>query len=539
MSYESKKITLKNIYNNIYNDKLFNKKMYTTEEIYGDIMDNNVNNKNLDNRYMYMDEETLKIKEQLDNLDKDIKIKKIKIDNNMILDKINILTNKLINIYQKIINNKNINKIKLPKLTKIDSNNNIRIWWIEIDKNIYYIYSSIDNGKIRKESNRGIEKNKNKKNYINEIQDSKNKAFKKWKDKINQGMILYFHNIIYKMKDTYINKDIFPLSPMLAVKYDNENTKSYINNLLNNNKYIYIQPKYDGCRCISTYNEKYKNKYNELILLFSRGKKEWKYLYNIRKELNILYNILKKMMLTPKNNNIIYKYDPFLYNQLIDVNFYDIHFDGELYIHGKSRDYLNSIISKKKNIHKNDNLVKYLIYDFIDIEKLTYHLRFKLLFLLRYISIYFNFKYVIFSYTFSINDISYIDKFHNLFVKLNYEGLIIRNPDGVYYKKINYRSKNLIKYKSFIDDEFPIVGAHCGTGKHSGCIIWQVKNNNGAIFSVTPEDTIDNRRKLYNKWLSDNSLFINKLLTVKFLKYNDNNIPEVATGTGIRLSRDL
>jgi hypothetical protein len=530
--------------NNI-NDNNIELRLECKNDNNNDNNDNNDNNINNDIQYKLTDNkidisEMKKIKEELDKLDINIKNNKdISIDNKDILNKLNKLTKILMIYYNNKINNKNINNINLPKLTKIDNNNNIRIWWIEIKQNIYNTYSSIENGKIRKETNCGKEKNINKKNYINEIQDSKNTGFKKWKDKISQGMILYYENIISKMKTKFINKDIFPLSPMLAVKYTDKNVNLHINNILNNNKYIFIQPKYDGCRCIATYNKKYKEKYKEKIILLSRGKKEWKYLYNVRKELNILFNILKKILCKTNTNNILSQYDNTLFNNMSNINFYDIHFDGELYIHGKSREYLNSIISKKKNISNNDDEVKYVIYDFIDIEILTYELRFKLLFLLQFITKNFNFTHIDFSCTFKITNFDDINKYHNILHNLGYEGLIIRNPNGIYHKKICYRSKNLVKFKLFFDAEFPIIGAHCGSGKHSGCIIWEVINKEGVVFSVTPEDTISNRQLLYKKWLSNNNLYINKLLTVKFLKYNDNGVPEVATGLGIRLLQDI
>jgi len=60
--------------------------------------------------------------------------------------------------------------------------------------------------------------------------------------------------------------------------------------------------------------------------------------------------------------------------------------------------------------------------------------------------------------TFEINSREEVDKYFDIFRKDGYEGAIIRT-DAPYEHK---RSKNLLKYKEFLDDEFEIIDVNIG-----------------------------------------------------------------------------
>jgi DNA ligase-1 len=60
--------------------------------------------------------------------------------------------------------------------------------------------------------------------------------------------------------------------------------------------------------------------------------------------------------------------------------------------------------------------------------------------------------------TFEVNSREEVDKYFDMFRKDGYEGAIIRT-DAPYEHK---RSKNLLKYKEFQDDEFEIVDVNIG-----------------------------------------------------------------------------
>ena len=113
------------------------------------------------------------------------------------------------------------------------------------------------------------------------------------------------------------------------------------------------------------------------------------------------------------------------------------------------------------------------------------------------------------------------------FIQNNYEGIMIRNKDGLY--KIKYRSNDLIKLKPFNDEEYKIVGFKEGTGRDKKCIIWICENSNGKKFSVRPKGTLEDRKILFN----NGNKYIGKMLTVRYQELLD-DIPRFGIGISIR-----
>ena len=114
-------------------------------------------------------------------------------------------------------------------------------------------------------------------------------------------------------------------------------------------------------------------------------------------------------------------------------------------------------------------------------------------------------------------------------VNEGYEGLILRNITGEYCEGPS-RSKHLQKYKSFQDDEFPIVGYHEGSGLESGCIIWECKISDGTVFSVRPRGT----REVRSEYLIKADNYIGKKLTVRFQELSEIGVPRFPVGIDIR-----
>jgi len=109
-----------------------------------------------------------------------------------------------------------------------------------------------------------------------------------------------------------------------------------------------------------------------------------------------------------------------------------------------------------------------------------------------------------------------------------YEGVMFRNSEGVY--KPGHRSKDLQKYKEFIDEEFKIVNALEGTGTDEGTVIWVCVNKDGNTFKVRPRGTVDQRSKW---WHSANDYFGN-MLTVRYQNLTEDGIPRFPVGIAIR-----
>lgn len=127
-----------------------------------------------------------------------------------------------------------------------------------------------------------------------------------------------------------------------------------------------------------------------------------------------------------------------------------------------------------------------------------------------------------------------IKRYHDQFVSEGFEGVIIRNMDGLY--EFDTRSVNLQKYKEFEDDEFEIIGFKSGEGRESGAIIYTCKVKNPVEggpteFDVRPRGSILLRRK----WLTEGKEAIGKQYTVRYFELSENNVPSGnPVGVGIR-----
>ena len=119
----------------------------------------------------------------------------------------------------------------------------------------------------------------------------------------------------------------------------------------------------------------------------------------------------------------------------------------------------------------------------------------------------------------------YLDKY----IKEGYEGLILRNKNGLYEE--NKRSYNLQKLKRFKDEEFKIINYTTPSeGKEVGCVIWECITKEGKKFSVRPEGNYNERKKLYKQ----GKKYIGKMLTVRYQELTNENIPRFPVGICIR-----
>jgi len=127
------------------------------------------------------------------------------------------------------------------------------------------------------------------------------------------------------------------------------------------------------------------------------------------------------------------------------------------------------------------------------------------------------------------DDLSEILVKHNQYVQEGFEGIMIRDSNGVY--EPNKRSRYLQKYKEFMEEEFEIVGFHSGTGIDEGAVIWNCCTHEGQPFSVRPRLSIEERRILLQR-AED---YVGKKLTVIFQEYSTEGIPRFPVGKGIRV----
>lgn len=128
----------------------------------------------------------------------------------------------------------------------------------------------------------------------------------------------------------------------------------------------------------------------------------------------------------------------------------------------------------------------------------------------------------------NVNGESEIHEAQARFVREGYEGAMVRNHLGAY--AIGKRSANLQKVKTFLDDEFEIVGFSEATGNDAGTVIWVCKTSSDLEFSVRPRGTREEKRVYFN----NGSDYIGQFLTVRYQELTDDGVPRFPVGISIR-----
>ncbi len=295
------------------------------------------------------------------------------------------------------------------KLYKIDSNDNIRVWWMEYDTKKYRTHSGIQGGKIVVSGwQYPTAKNVGRANETTIKEQVLAEIESQYKIKQYQGK---YHTSVGK--STQGAKFI---ECMLADKYDAKK----------HNKFpYYSQPKLDGVRCLVSKDG-----------MQSRNGKSIISAPHVHKELQSFF-----------------------------AKYPDVVLDGELYNHDLKNDFekIISLARKTKptaaDLEESKEKIQYHIYDAI--MDGTYHERQK--FLASSLSKY-NLSIRLVE-TKSVGNEDDIQKGLGHYLEAGYEGQMLREPHSSYEGK---RSKFLIKHKEFEDEEFQIVSIEEGKGNWAG-----------------------------------------------------------------------
>lgn len=342
------------------------------------------------------------------------------------------------------------------KLYKYTTIGQIQEWQIFCPpgENYYYTVEGISGGKMTTSDPTYCEgKNKGKKNETSDEEQALLEAKSKYRAKLASG----YHPDVNKSGAQFFQ-------PMLAKDLD-DNTKK----LLFKNR-TFIQPKLDGIRCI-----------------INNGK---------------LWTRTGKEIVSCDHLSI--------YNYLLD---------GELYNHDLRHDFdkIVSIVRKTKLTTEDkyeaiDN-IQYWIYDFPAYKDLPFSKRFEIL------KQHFDrkefhdkFKLVL---TYEVTSFDEIQKYHEEFIRLGFEGSIIRIDSTGYENK---RSKSLLKYKNWMEEDFPILEVLEGQGNRSECanmLVLQLPNGETSKATVTGSEEFMKRL-----WQERRSI-IGKLASTKFFSYTD------------------
>ncbi len=373
-------------------------------------------------------------------------------------------------------------------LYKKDSNGSVRTWEIRVER--------IDDDMYHIKTRSGVEGSENmvepEPQFVTEgrqnrtiAQQAESEAQSKWLRKLDEGYKLTRAEAI-----TEIN-----ILPMLAQKFSKA---------ARHVEYPAAgQRKFDGVRCLAMRAEGFPSN----IVLLTRKNKEFAGMNSLRSQ-------IARLNLPPS-----------------------IILDGELYSDTLTFQRVSGLVRKKpENLSDRDledlEQVSYRIYDLINLSNMdmTFAARYRLLqSLLRAVP---NPLYLIprlrLTRNVRIRNEEDVAAYLALFEEEGFEGLMVRNLESPY--ELDKRSKHLQKVKTFIDEEFPIVGYYEATGNDRGTPIWECEAPNGRRFRARPMGTLAERRELW----ANRDASIGRPLTVRFFEYTDDGVPRFPVGVAIR-----
>ncbi len=133
----------------------------------------------------------------------------------------------------------------------------------------------------------------------------------------------------------------------------------------------------------------------------------------------------------------------------------------------------------------------------------------------------------------TVTDQEQVYEWHRRYLETGYEGAIVRLLGGPY--EPGKRSHNLLKVKSFQDEEFRIVGVHEGVGRAEGHAIFRCITEDGKDFDFIRRGTMEERARLYE----ERAGLIGHYLKVQFFEKSEDGIPRFPVGLGIRAPEDM
>ncbi len=365
--------------------------------------------------------------------------------------------------------------MNFQRLYKKASNGNVSTWLIKVeseDTALITIEHGYVGGAQQTEYIDVIEgKNIGRANETTAVEQARLEAAARWKKQKEKGYT----------EDPSGCAEMEVYLPMLAQKYSERS------------KYIkfpcYVQPKFNGMRCISYIK-------NGARVYQSRLGKFWTTLGHLNEALK------------PFDGLIL---------------------DGEIYLHGVDLQNIASLVKSQK-----DNIVEGL--KVCNLEYWVYDIIQDAPFKERHETLCRQFPNGVSSDGYVFNAITSLclraedlAEFHGINIDEGYEGTMLRNMDGMY--ALNKRSNDLQKFKNTLSDEFEIVGGYMvKTGREQGTCIFTCKTKGGMTFDVRPKGTLEKRRKY---WEALNSL-VGKMLTCNFQEWTSDGKPFHARGVAIR-----
>jgi ATP-dependent DNA ligase len=210
---------------------------------------------------------------------------------------------------------------------------------------------------------------------------------------------------------------------------------------------------------------------------------------------------------------------PHIIQQLESLCFNNLELDGELYLHKMHHQSIHGIVGRTVNIHPDSNSMEYHIFDVVEtgtqMERIARHD------FLKFQSLSVSIKVVP---TLAALNLPEIMSIMELYTAGGYEGIVVRNPRGVYARK---RSTDIMKFKPRKDDFYTIIGFEEEISIHGepknalGALI--LKSDTEQIFKVGSGSflTRDNRERL---WVDRESM-IGKVAHIKYQHLTGRKVP--------------
>jgi len=440
------------------------------------------------------------------------------------------------------------NFTEFPELYCLDKLKKKRLWKIWVEEDVIYKMSGLEDGKLITHTRQHTSKNIGKINETTPFEQAVRVAQREWVKQIDKnykpdskdlnGVVMYQnvlkekrenggHNInaTVKMKGSqpkksvsiqspFIKEEIETVIPMKATVWDVSTPHNLINvkpNVLkhfNLNDGFYLQPKYDGWRCLVNYT-------SSGVILTTNTKKQYPWFENLRKQLQLFYNVNPKL------------------KEYMAI-------DGELYTHhmtDNSREIddstrfsmIQSICAiTNKSPHHLENQINYYIFDLVH----PLYLQSKRVIDMKELKIPKECPNIKISETVFVNSLSEISTYYNSVIQQGYEGIIVRAYDLKYVP--NHRSLKMRKIKTMQDSEYLITGVEVSPGVSKENFVWVCETEDGKKFKAKPMGCKEDKLK----WYANRENYIKKYLTVKFQEYTDDGIPRFPIAKEIRLNGD-
>lgn len=345
---------------------------------------------------------------------------------------------------------------KYPTLYKRTELGQVQQWTIFSEDDKFWTEEGIQGGKITRSEPTICEgKNIGKKNQTLPAEQAEKEAASKWKKKTENNYWIDINDI-----------DQFQFfEPTLAHKWNDYKDEVTFP--------LLASVKIDGCRCVATKEG-----------LFSR-------------------------------NGKIFSCCPHIY-QLLKPYLNDYVFDGEFFNNSLKTNFnrIISLVKKSKpnqrDIEESEAVIQYHCFDLYikNNPRATFEERNKIL--LQIISEINNDKIVHVKQTYVYN-FNEVEEQLRIAIEDDQEGLMLRVPNSIYEHK---RTKNLLKYKEFIDEEFEIVDIEEGIGSRANMLGRFILKNKYA--DNTFEANSRGNLELYREYFNNKEKYIGKMATVRY-----------------------